>query len=143
MIKHVVGLALTPLLAYPATFAGLAAADTLRGERLVAFHVRHDQRALWDTFWGDFAASLPATYLAAIALIVVFVALRRTARARASPWALVPLAAAGGWGVATYLVGSWASLTHVSLAASWAVVGLPLAFFLSRILSHASGDATS
>jgi hypothetical protein len=142
VIRHLLGLALTPLLAYPAMFASLAAADMLRGERLVAFHVRHEQRLLWDTFWADFVAALPVAYVVAGGLVVTTLVLRRVAPHRVSAWTLVPLAALTGWGLGVYLTGSMMSTAHASLAVAWAIVGVPLAYCLFRLLPTTAGGAS-
>ena len=116
------GLLVVPLLGYPLMAACLLLADAWRGEHLLSFYLGYEQRLLWDTFWSDYLAALPAMYVV-VAVAAGGILLLRRFRPSVSTAGIVPLLSAFGWAAATHLTGAWVGTTHVAMLIAGALLG--------------------
>lgn len=138
MMRSVLGLALTPLLAYPVLAGCLLLVDAWRGEAWLPHYLRYEQRELWDTFWGDYVMATPIMYVAVAASLLLFLGVRRLASNRPGPLALMPLLAALGWGGGAFVTGSWIGAGPLATSVAGALVGVPSAIFTSGLLRRTS-----
>ena len=124
-----IGVAVTPAFGYPALASALFAWDTIRGERLFAYYVTFDRRALWDHFWTDYAHSLPVFYAGVAVAFLIWLGLRRVAGLASLAW-LVAVTAVVGWASGFVIAGTPLDSAAVALALVGAVVGAALAGFV-------------
>lgn len=134
-MRWLVGLLLTPLIGYPVLAGCSLLVDAWMGERFLSFYLRYEQRLLWDTFWGDYLAALPAMYAAVGVAVAVFAVARGLGLAdRLGTGLVVALLGLLGWAGAVLLTGAWIGSAHLALSATGVLLGVPVAFFVGRLL---------